>query len=186
MSQGMSASHIPVLTLIPKYFHITKVLEIGSGGMSTPLFLNKNIYPDLQELVSVEEDVEWLNKTNKLYSKNEKLTLLTSTPASLYHYDLIFVDGPQSAIKRAKVIHYVMRELIKPLIVVHDIENRLYKKQINKEYNEYLFNFIKSPMTGIYSREEIPVKTFIKFDKLMYKYFDEFQEDAEKWEGLFK
>lgn len=182
----MSASHVPVLTLIPKYFHITRVLDIGSGSMSTPLFLNKNIYPDLKDLVSVEENKEWFIKTNRLFGADEKLTLLTSTPAALYNYDLIFVDGPQNIEKRIRTIGYVMREVIKPIIVVHDIENKLYKKQVNKDYNEYLFSFIKSPATGVYSREELPTKSFIKYNKLMHQHFDEFQEDAEKWKGLFK
>lgn len=183
-SWGTSASHIPVLTLIPKIYHITKILEIGSGQLSTPLFLNREIYPDLKELISVEEDSDWFVKMAKLVGGDNRLELTPSIPCSLYHYDMIFVDGPQVAERRARVIRYVMKEVIKPLIVVHDIEVKNYRKQINKDFNNFEFNFVKSPMTGVYSYEILPLIKFKKTNKLMKSKFDEIGHDSKRWKEI--
>ena len=56
------ATHLPVLREIGAMRPIRRVLEFGAGMYSTPLFLDRTAYPDLEVLVSVEDDWEWLQR----------------------------------------------------------------------------------------------------------------------------
>ena len=38
------------------------ILELGSGINSTPHFLNKKIFPNTQEVISYEDDLNWYKK----------------------------------------------------------------------------------------------------------------------------
>ena len=48
------ATHVPLLRAVGK--GIKTVLELGAGEFSTRLFLDRTYYPDLIELVTVEQD----------------------------------------------------------------------------------------------------------------------------------
>ena len=181
MAWGVSASHIPVLISLNSHWNIKRVLEIGSGELSTKLFLNTLCFPRLTSLVSVEDDPEWIDK---LKLKDHRLEWRSTVPAALYDYDLIFVDGPQDEEKRVKTIHYVMREVVPAVIVIHDIENKLYRAAVNQAYYSYIFRFVMSPQTAIYAREELPKATFKRHNGLMKKHFDDVQEDAARWQVL--
>ena len=56
------SSHIPILRTIAKKHKIERVLELGIGKYSTALFNDKEEFPDLIELVSVEDNPEWVTK----------------------------------------------------------------------------------------------------------------------------
>lgn len=184
MSWGISASHVPVLTLIPRYYKVKRVLEIGSGELSTPLFLDKTIYPDLEDLRSVEDDPEWRNKVSTMYGTDNRLVMLPTVPVSLYGFDLIFLDGPQNEDRRAKTVRYIMKDLLPALIVIHDIENKKYKKEVNKEYKKYEFNFIKSPRTALFSREPIAGHILGRKNLIMKKNFSKIEENWLEWKKI--
>jgi hypothetical protein len=57
MASDPYASHLGLLTRIGP--GITQVLELGAGQYSTPLFLDRAVYPDLKRLVSIEPDRKW-------------------------------------------------------------------------------------------------------------------------------
>jgi hypothetical protein len=189
MRMGSSASHVPVLSLLPKLYEIKRVLEFGSGEMSTALFLDKVIYPDLQELVSIEEDPEWMVKTSTMVCGEKRIKLLSSAPAYLYGYDLIFIDGPQSAARRIKTIKYVMwqpnQTLLPCPIVIHDIEYKPYKEQLNKKYYDHAFTFCKSPMTGVYSSKPLSKPVLKRANRVMSKHFAYLQENWGGWKTVW-
>jgi hypothetical protein len=185
MTWGVSASHVPVLVALAEHYEPRKVLEIGSGELSTPLFLNKKIFPSLISLVSVEENQEWVEKVSKVTENDSRLTFKPTVPASLYDYDLIFIDGPQDSEKRAKTIRFVMREVIAAMIVIHDTENTGYRKAINKVFYSYMFNYV-APYTTVCSKDSIPTIKFRRLNNLMRRKFSEIQEDALAWKPLLR
>ena len=185
MSWGTSASHIPVLTLLPKLYQIKRVLEIGSGDLSTPLFLNRKIFPKLELLASVEEDEKWYEKIKYRYGVDPRLDMWSHMPLNIHGYDLVFIDGPQDKDRRTKVIRYFMRNVDHSLVAIHDIEVGGYRNPIHRNYNEYIFHFIPSPQTGLYSKNPLPHKKLVRYNRIMKKYFNQFEENALSWLEVF-
>ena len=50
------ATHLPVLSAASSVMKVRSVLELGSGPFSTPLFLGRRVFPDLEKLISHEDD----------------------------------------------------------------------------------------------------------------------------------
>lgn len=124
------ASHLPILTGIGKSFPIRRVLEYGSGVYSTPLFLNRDVFPDLRELVSIEVDACWRDTVQQKVGENPRL-ILSSTDIpypSASDFDLIFID---SATYEGKIetIRKVAQSF-KGIVVVHDSDVEAYMREI--------------------------------------------------------
>jgi len=173
-----SASHIPVLTLIPLLVPITRVLEYGSGELSTVLFLDREIYPDLEKITSLEDNGYWLEKIKGI--KGNRLELLFSTEftqANTDGYDLIFIDGPQDKGKRKNLIKKVSR-LTLPIIVIHDSEE--YLSSINNV--SYIFDFVKPNVTVC---NYFGITQLEKAHSLIKDNFSELEEDQHRWKDLF-
>jgi len=182
----ISASHVPVLVYLAKQYDFKNVLEIGSGELSTSLFLDKGIFKKLESLTSVEEDSEWLQKMQQLHKDDIRLNIIDKVPANLYPYDLIFIDGPQNEDRRIKMIKYFTRDALPSLLVIHDMENRRYYKAINYDnYNEFIFDPVSEPATGVYSKDILPTQTFKKVNRFMRKNFNEVEESWNEWSALF-
>jgi hypothetical protein len=178
-----AASHIPVLVTLAEHFEPKKVLEIGAGELSTPLFLNKKIFTRLESLVSVEEDYDCIVKVTKIIGVDKRLEFRRTVPASLYDYDLIFVDGPQDKDKREKTIRFVMRETIAPLIVIHESES--YRSAINKAFYSFPFDFTY-PQTKVCSKDNLPTVKFKRLNSFIKRNFDKIQGDALAWKPLLR
>ena len=82
------ASHLPVLIGIGMKSRIRRVLEIGSGPYSTPLFLNLEVFPDLTELVSVEPNAEWAQKARSYGRRDSRINHRQSS-----RHGFVFGDG---------------------------------------------------------------------------------------------
>lgn len=55
-----AASHLPVLRTIGRSFDVKSVVEFGIGKHSTPMFLDREYFPSLENLYSLESNEEWL------------------------------------------------------------------------------------------------------------------------------
>ena len=53
------ATLLPVLTALATQINAHRVIEFGCGRNSTLNFLSKEIFPELVQLTSVENDAEW-------------------------------------------------------------------------------------------------------------------------------
>lgn len=128
------ASHMPILIGIGMRIRVRRVLELGAGPYSTPTFLNRAIFPDLTELVSVEKDQEWADRMR--HGENSiggdgRITLTDASPVDHSRFDLIFVDSAEASLRVAMIRHLVATACLPPLLVVHDTENSLYKDAIS-------------------------------------------------------
>ena len=131
MSHDIGSTHIPVLVALGLTRPIRRVLELGAGLYSTPTFLNRKVFPTLENLVSFEDNPEWAMKVSNACS-DERLTLVSEFPNLEKPYDLIFVDNATDLSIRAATIRKVCDEVRDTLVVIHDAEDVNYIPEINR------------------------------------------------------
>jgi hypothetical protein len=186
MSWGVSASHVPVLVLLSCLFKIKSVLEIGSGPLSTHLFLDRKIYSDLETLVSVETDPEWIAKMKASTAGDNRVKFIEHIPQRLHKYDLVFIDGPQDEKARGAVIKSMLLKRLNGLFVVHDINNPQYSARMNFKLKRYIFKFVV-PYTGVFRREVVlPISQFTAAEALIQDKFNKFEEDWTSWKQIMR
>lgn len=104
---------------------IKTVLELGAGEFSTSLFLDRTYYPDLVELLTVEQDRNWVVVNDDLRHK----IAIVAEPIEpflelidLKHVDLIFVDNSTSGERRRDTLRWVAAHAMNSLVVAHDFD----------------------------------------------------------------
>ncbi len=119
-----------------------RVLELGAGNYSTPLFAS---YPTVELVVSVETDERWL-------PQGEKITalLVTDTVAFLDNldYDLVFIDNADNATDRERAIRAVLSKEHPPT-VIHDAEHPPYHRAIEELSAHRLYFTAALPWTAV-------------------------------------
>ena len=61
-SRAAYGTHVPVLMACSAIIRPQRVLELGCGLYSTPLFLDSKCWPDLKHITSIETDDKWLQR----------------------------------------------------------------------------------------------------------------------------
>ncbi len=102
------------------------VLELGMGQYSTPMFLDREIFPFLTKLFSVESDPAWAKLTtdarHRVHILPEPIEPLLDT-FDLEQFDLIFVDNSDSADRRVATLKYISsRRPLRARVLAHDWE----------------------------------------------------------------
>lgn len=128
------ASHLPFLRRHGK--GVTCVLELGMGQYSTPMFLDREVYPDLLELISLEHDLAWANRLKAQIRDPRWLPIVRPEPfekflacLALAHFTLIFVDHSTDWQRRAATIRWLAeQELGKAKVIIHDFEEPCYQE----------------------------------------------------------
>ena len=92
------ASHVPVLTCLSGLYKIETIVEIGSGPISTRLFLDRNCFRYVKSLISYEHREGWYKKVQSLIGEDKRLDyrLITSDVNMIdsdHTGDLLFLDG---------------------------------------------------------------------------------------------
>lgn len=121
------ASHLPVLRAVLATYKPKRVLELGSGPYSTPLFLDAGV-----KLTSLETDDEWFMKAEAFADFDLRLVenVAESLPL-LIDFDLVFVDDSHDLAERERTIRAVLSQS-HPLTVLHDAEVREYRAAITE------------------------------------------------------
>jgi predicted O-methyltransferase YrrM len=121
--QSPFATHIPLLKALGH--EIETVLELGAGIYSTSLFLNRLWYPQLRQLVSVEQKAEWIveadDPRHQVLLTPEPIESLLDT-LDLDQFDLIFVDNSDSGERRCDTLRYVASRCGQSIVVAHDYD----------------------------------------------------------------
>jgi predicted O-methyltransferase YrrM len=127
------ATHTPILMGIGRSQKIRKVLELGSGPYSTAIFLDREVFPDLESLVSYEDDPEWLPVVQAAVGDDPRLDLRMvnavreSVPDDISDFDLIFIDDSRSPAERSQTIASVREKHPRAIVAIHDYEQRPYR-----------------------------------------------------------
>lgn len=112
---------------------IKTVLELGGGVNSTPLFLDYNYYPNLEELVTVEQNRTWIpdqtwdDPRHRIVLHPEPIEPYLDT-LNLNDFDLIFCDNSDKAESRENTLIYLSSRVNRSLVVTHDWERESYRE----------------------------------------------------------
>ena len=129
------ASHLPVLQMMLGLVKPKRVLELGCGSHSTPLFLQAGV-----KLTSLETDEEWFMKAEGYGDFDVRLVedVVESLPL-LTDFDLVFIDNSDNETDREKAIRAVLSQ-DHPVTVIHDAEYPLYRAAIEEAKNYMIFS----------------------------------------------
>jgi hypothetical protein len=148
-------SHIPALIGIGRTYPIRTVVEFGSGRYSTPTFLDRTYFPQLEKIISYEPDPDWLEDT-KRRNTDARLEMVLC-PLDKMHTveralaDLIFIDCDQHDEKRydyAERLKLIQRYSSDPhaVVVVHDSNFTQIKPAI--DVSPYRYKYVYVPAFG--------------------------------------
>jgi LmbE family N-acetylglucosaminyl deacetylase len=142
---------MPVLIGLSRMYKPRRILEFGAGQYSTPLFLNREVFSEVELLHSLENGSTWKPRLEELAAGDSRLKLsFTDAPLdklvpglNFADYDLVFVDdNPRS--HQAVADHCVPSNVI----IIHD-------------YNEVQYHPDHSPCDHLYESQAMWPSTAI-------------------------
>jgi hypothetical protein len=150
------ATHLPVLIAIPALVAIVEVVEFGSGVHSTPLFLDRRVYPDLTRLHSFETDSTWAERVELAAGSDPRLTLTlvrgamaqAAAETRLESASLILLDDSVTEPDRCRTIEAVARRRPSAVVVIHDFEVPSYRRAAHGFRYSYRFASV-NPNVGV-------------------------------------
>lgn len=194
-SSNPYATHIPILIALPRFFKITRVLEFGCGQYSTLLFLNRNIYTDLIECTSLENDFQWYKEIKEKVAGDARINMhyvnenysQVIKELDFQKYNLILIDDSKNSKDRAVTICEVIKKSeFNNLIVVHDFEIFEYKRAASKLKNQFLFTSL-NPCTGVLWKRFSIFKQIklLKINKIIKKHKNNIEpDDYDAWNQI--
>jgi len=149
------ATHIPILIGLARLRKIRSVLEFGCGHYSTLTFLNASVFPDLEQLHSIENDDAWATTIQEAAKNDPRWTLqlvngeISESIPDLESFDLILIDDSKTSAQRAATIRSVAtKQPQHPWIVIHDFEVDEYRDAASAFKHRYRFRAY-NPETGV-------------------------------------
>jgi predicted O-methyltransferase YrrM len=139
---------------------VKSVLEIGCGPASTPLFLDRGPFPELETLISLETSEQWAHTICTLYGGDKRLKLMLHAETETLMadelaqgpFDIALVDGADNT-KRVEVIPTCLDRA--RFVVVHDAqEPALRAASLTAPFS--VFSVIECPWTAVLSKHEEP------------------------------
>jgi predicted O-methyltransferase YrrM len=182
---------VPVLVGLARLFKVERVLELGCGIYSTPLFLDRNAFPDLIGLHSMENDPYWAAQLAPLIGLDPR-GVLTVVPGpisqalddvKLRDYDLILVDDSTGAEQRAATIRQLAgRCSASSLVVIHDYDVRDYRDAASGFQKRFAFTAL-NPSTGVgWSDWFLDKRRLRRLNKLITRFSSSLKtEDPKPW-----
>lgn len=173
---------IPPLVALAELLQPTRILEFGAGQVSTPLFLDRKIFPQVEQLVTCENDPAWIDRITE--SLTDQRVTIVSRPVPMVvianqiditPFDLILIDDSFTWTERAQTIQSVMaRRSRKSVVVIHDYDVPLYRDVArNGPGYEYIFSAF-TPHTGVLWDEGHLIKKQLRtVDRLLFTYRSE-------------
>lgn len=184
------ATLIPVLVGISRVFDPRRVLEYGAGLYSTPLFLNRAVFPLVEELTSNEHDGEWIRKVQSEggVGGDERLKWFYGENYLLpdNRYDLILIDAEEEQ-KKIRIIQDCGKFAHSP-VVVHDTDHGPYAQTVRNSF-EYFVRFDAfNPYTTVAWNGQRPLLTdaLLRVSNVLYRYWQDDPTDVNHWIEIFQ
>jgi len=152
-----AATHLPAMLALGRVFPVKRVLEFGAGRFSTLTFLNRAIFPQVEQVHSLETDAEWKRMVETMAAGDPRLRLdLIDTDVGRHAaavdyaaYDLVFIDnGPTGNEREATIREVARRHAPGNLVVVHDFEEPRYARAGRMYERRFVFDAY-CPHTGL-------------------------------------
>jgi len=155
-------SHVPVLAVLAMYLRPRRVLELGCGLYSTPMFLDSACWPSLEHLTSIETDDQWFQRVVSVVGRDPRwrphivesggsvAQWLRSgrNDLNVGRYDLIFVDDSANDVERRRTLSALFSAHPRCPIVVHDVEKARLRSCVWARGPYIIFDAF-SPQTGL-------------------------------------
>jgi predicted O-methyltransferase YrrM len=187
------ATHLPILFGLSDILRPRKIVECGSGMNSTVQFLDRQAFPLLETLVSIETDSEWLDKVRERVNGDGRVHFILEPDAAralsdtlLHDADLVFIDDSY-ADRRVGTIRAVSRLYEGPgILVVHDYEIAIIRRAAREMPTRFAFNAL-NPQTGVLSRGKvIETARLTRLNEIVRRYRNELSlEDSAGWRRAF-
>lgn len=156
------ATHVPVLIGLAGIRRVERVLELGCGNYSTRTFLNRSVFPDLKELLSLENDPLWARTMRLNVAADRRCSIAFTSGAvadavasmDLDYFDLIFVDDSTTSEQRSATIRTLFA--LHPQnawLLIHDYEMPEYQRAAAAFTHKFIFNAY-NPETGLVFNSE--------------------------------
>lgn len=151
-----AATHLPLLRAIGEVLPVRRVLEFGSGFYSTLTFLDRSLFPQLEQVVSFETDEQWQNVVKGWAAGDGRLDLRFTSDmptearrVDLSGVDLVLVDnGPDSTVRAATIKAAAQRTTGRTVMVVHDFEFAPYQAAASALKPQFVLRKL-NPYTGL-------------------------------------
>ena len=186
------ATHVPILIGLGRSRKIQRALEFGCGKYSTLTFLNRSVFPHLEQLHSIENDDSWATMIQEAAKHDSRWSLQlvkgeiadSVTDLDLEGFDLIMIDDSQTSTQRAATIRTVARKQPqRPLIVIHDFEVEEYRDAAKGFKSCHRFRAY-NPETGVVGNQMAEWKVLDRVIRSKKKLFE--PDAIEKWTRVFR
>ena len=163
-AQNPYATHLPVLIGVGAIRPVRRVLEFGCGHYSTKTFLERSVFPELQQLQSMENDSRWAETMREAVQDDARWNVTVISGAmgdavakvNLEAFDLIFVDDSTNAADRAATIRALASlRPSNPWLVIQDYEVEEYRVASAGFKERFTFKAY-NPQTGLVSNSGLP------------------------------
>lgn len=149
-------SHVPILKALAAEFKPRRILELGSGLNSTPLFLDHTVFGSVEFVQSIENDESWFGIVNNAVSDDRfSYHLIEGEVAPIAGqldigaFDFIFCDDSRSAGERVATITAIAPFVHSDaLCVIHDYEESDYQIASLAFSHQFFFDYL-NPSVGV-------------------------------------
>lgn len=191
-AEALFASHLPVLAGLARLFPVRRVLELGAGHYSTPAFLDRSAFGDLEALRSVEDDPVWVDKLSEVVRDDPRVDLVTvQKPMSeavaglrAGDYGLVLVDDSTGQAERIETIRNVAASASgsAALVVIHDYEWKVYQQAAAKFRRRFAFTALV-PNTGVlWNKAQVEFRRLEELNALIAEHRDRIKpQDFSGW-----
>lgn len=156
------SSHMVAASNIAKIVPVKRVLECGVGNVSTPWFLDRSLFPDLECLLSYDTQQLWINEIERIIpDKTRWFARLVPTEEAMGviedSIDIMLIDS-YSIAGRISILNRKITSKNVKFIILHDSEH--------EEYNQVLSKF-----TYRYDLTYVPIRAAIVSNVINLKNF---------------
>jgi hypothetical protein len=153
------------------------VLEFGAGEGSTLAFLDRTCFPELETIVSLENDADWAQRVVAMAQGDPRLSLKiwrghmakAAAEQDLNAYDVIFIDDSRTIEDRSATIAAVAkRRPRRGVVVMHDFEILEYRYAALPFRRNYRVTGL-SPNVGVaWNQGRVPKRPMRMLNRLLH------------------
>jgi hypothetical protein len=190
------ATHLPLLCAMGAVAAPARVVEFGSGLISTCGFQNRVAFPEMASLDSFENDADWYPRVAERVGDDNrvKLSLIDAPMKEIVQRvdftsaDLIFVDDSKNHEQRVSTILELAKCRLRGIpIVVHDFENWRIRLSARRFDHAFCANAL-NPQTGIvWNGEWAGAKALRSINALIKEHSGSIAtDDSTGWARIFR
>lgn len=145
------ASHLILLAALGRSsigYEVIRIAELGCGLYSTPMWLNKNIWPRVESVISHEHNLAFSRFIHYI-TNDQRLTIAAHFPITADNADLVFIDNGDDRQERTQGIQHVIDSCSAGLVILHDANEHEYMQLIEPYFENCIVYTGAYPHTAV-------------------------------------